>query len=379
MTEALAISAVSPPVASPLYTWEPSSEQIAARYGLRPDQVLRFDTNTSPDEPDFVSEVLGGPFETPLNEYPDSAYRALTEAAAGYAGVATEEVVVGAGADEVLDLVAKAFLQPGDRAVLPIPTYAMYGVLTSQRGAQPLAVPRRSGADGFRLDVDRLVDGIARGPAVVWLCAPNNPTGAPEAREVLEQVLEVAGSLPGSAPLVVVDEAYHEFGGETLVSLRQRYPHLLCVRTVSKAFGLAGIRVGFGIAARPTIERLERVRPPGSISTVSAALATAALSRPELARTRVATLTTERDRLATRLMEAGWQAWPSVTNFLLVSVGGHAAAEAVADRLLRAGIVPRTFGPANPLRGHLRLTVRSAAENDRLLEVLGVARSEVES
>jgi histidinol-phosphate aminotransferase len=171
-------------------------------------------------------------------------------------------------------------------------------------------------------------------------------------------------------PLVVVDEAYFEFVGLTVLPWRERYPNLLVVRTLSKAFGLAGIRVGFGIGTRSVIARLERVRPPGSISTVSAHLGAAALRRPELARENVARLSAEREWLAARLAEAGWQPSPSVANFLLVRIGNHAAADEAAEGLLRAGIVPRTFGPANPLRGHLRLTIRSRAENERLLEAL---------
>jgi histidinol-phosphate/aromatic aminotransferase/cobyric acid decarboxylase-like protein len=124
------------------------------------------------------------------------------------------------------------------------------------------------------------------------------------------------------------------------------------------------------VAARPTIERLERVRPPGSISTISATVAAAALAEPQIARANVERLSAERDWFAARLAEAGLPPYPSVTNFLLVRIGDQAASEEASERLLRAGIVPRTFGAANPLRGHLRLTVRSRAENERLLEVI---------
>jgi histidinol-phosphate aminotransferase len=356
--------------ASQVYTWEPSNAAIAARYGLRPEQILRFDTNTSPAPPEFVAALLARPeeFDPPLNEYPDSSYAELTAAAAGYAGVSTDEVIVGAGADEVLDLVAKAYLPAGSAALVPIPTYAMYGVLSTQRAARILAVPRLGPDRGHALDVDavcaRLID-----VSVVWLCSPNNPTGAPESPAVLEQVLAVASALP-EPPLVVVDEAYFEFVGSTVVPWRDRFANLLAVRTLSKAFALPGIRVGFGIGARDVIARLERVRPPGSISTISAHLAAEALRRPELARANVERLSLEREWLAPRLADAGWLPAPSVTNFLLVRIGDQPAAEAAAERLMRSGIVPRTFGPANPLRGHLRLTVRSRPENERLLDVV---------
>ena len=144
------------------------------RYGLRPEEILRFDTNTSPLPPAFLPEALIAPFDPPVNEYPDSSYADLTAAAAAYTGVEPTEIIVGAGADEVIDLVAKAYLPAGSAALVPIPTYAMYGVVTSQRAARIVAVPRRPGADGFALDVDRV---IARLPevSVVWLCTSEQP------------------------------------------------------------------------------------------------------------------------------------------------------------------------------------------------------------
>jgi len=348
-----------------VYTWEPSNASIAARYGLRPEDVLRFDTNTSPLPPPFVAEALAAPFEPPLNEYPDSSYEELTAAAAAYTDVVPQEVIVGAGADEILDLVAKAYLAAGSSALLPIPTYAMYGVLTAQRSARIVAVPRLGTDAAFALDVPEV---IARLPqvAVVWLCSPNNPTGAAEPAQNLNVILDAAAGLP-SAPLIVVDEAYFEYSGTTVIPWRERYANLLAVRTVSKAFALAGARVGFAVGDRSVIERLERVRPPGSISTLSAHLAARALSAPAYALENVRALSAERDWLAGQLSALGWLSAPSITNFLLVRVGDHDAAERAAEVLLHAGIVPRTFGPANPLRGYLRLTVRSRAENDRLL------------
>lgn len=355
--------------ASQVYTWEPSNTAIAARYGLRPEDILRFDTNTSPLPPPFTVEALAGPFEPPLNEYPDSSYAELTAAAAAYAGVGPDEVIVGAGADEVLDLVAKAYLPAGASALVPIPTYGMYGVLTSQRAARIVAVPRLSAEELYALDVAGV---IARLPevAVVWLCSPNNPSGRPERMSTIETILAAASGLR-NGPLIVVDEAYFEFGGETVIPWRSRFTKLLAVRTVSKAFALAGVRVGFGIGAREVIERLERVRPPGSISTPSAQLAARALRAPAYALENARALAAERDWLAAQLSQMSWQPLPSVTNFLLVRIGDQKAAEGAADALLRAGIVPRTFGPASPLRGHLRLTIRTRTENERLLDVVG--------
>ncbi len=354
---------------SQVYTWEPSNPVLAARYGLRPEDILRFDLNTSPLPAPDIAAALAGPFDPPLNEYPDSMYVGVVDAAAAYVGVDASNIVVGAGADEVLDIIAKTFLPAGGRAVVPIPTYAMYGVLTTQRAATLDAVLRRPVSEGFGIDLEQFLPRLA-GADLAWLCAPNNPTGAPEPMSAIVAVLEAAAQLGSNGPMIVVDEAYAEFSPETSVSLIDRYPGLIVVRTVSKAFALAGMRVGYAIAQRPTIERLERLRPPGSISTVSAAVAAAALRAPDVARRNAATLIVERLWLADRLADVGLPAYPSITNFVLVPIGSVGAAEDLTETLLRAGIVTRTFGPANPLRGHLRLTVRTRPENERLLEVL---------
>ena len=353
---------------SQVYTWEPSNAAIAARYGLRPEEILRFDTNTSPRPPPWLPEALLGPFEPTLNEYPDSSYAELTAAAAAYTGVETAQVVVGAGADEILDLVAKAFLSPTGSAIVPIPTYPMYGVLTTQRGARIVPVPRRGADESYRLNVDAVCTRLSD-VEVVWLCSPNNPTGRLETGEDLQAVVTAAESQE-SPPLVVIDEAYFEFGGASAAPSIHEHSNLLVVRTVSKAFALAGLRVGWAVGSRSVIERLERVRPPGSISTASATLAARALREPAYATRNAGLLSRERDWLVDRLAALGYACQPSVCNFVLVGFSDHAAAETAAETLLRAGIVPRTFGPANPLRGHLRLTVRTREENKQLLAAL---------
>ena len=162
--------------ASQVYTWEAPDRVIAERYGLDPESILRFDLNSSPTAPDFLSEVLPGPFDPTLNEYPDSTYAELAEAAAAYVGARPDEILVGCGADEVLDIVAKAFLAPGRTAVVPVPTYSMYGVLTNQRGARIQAVPRLGSDAGFALDLEAMRVAIADA-AIVWLCAPTTPPG----------------------------------------------------------------------------------------------------------------------------------------------------------------------------------------------------------
>lgn len=355
---------------SNVYTWEPPDRVIAARYGVDPADILRFDLNTSPATPPMLTNALQGPFDPPINEYPDSTYADLAEAAAAYVDADPLEILVGCGADEVLDVIAKTYLPPGAGSVVPIPTYSLYGVLTTQRGARLRAVPRLRADAGFALDLPAMKAALGDA-AVVWLTVPNNPTGAPESRADVEALLRAGAELDGGGPAVVVDEAYIEFDPGTLVAMRREYPSLIVVRTMSKAFALPGLRVGYAVAQRPTIERLERFRPPGSISTVSATIAATALRQPEVAAANAAAVAAERDWFAARLAEAGVEPYPSVTNFLLCRIGSQAEAEDATEHLLRSGIVPRTFGPANPLRGHLRFTVRNRAENERLLGVIG--------
>jgi histidinol-phosphate aminotransferase len=362
----------SSPVLPTAYAWEATNEQVAARYGVPIESIVRFDLNTSPTPPALVERLLAaGRFDAPLSEYPPSDYRRLTEAASARYGVGTDELLVGAGADEILDLVAKAFLAPGTAAVLPAPTYAMYRVLTEQRGAEVTVVPRLEAGAGWTLDVPA-VRAAGRSAQVVWLCSPNNPTALaePEGRvdALLAGLAEDAASDGREAPIVVLDEAYAEFVGTSLVDRRLAYPRLIVVRTASKAYALAGLRVGFALARPELIARMNPYRPPGSVSTVSVTVVTEALLDPTILDANLARVTRERARLATGLSEAGWSVGPSVTNFLLVDFGSPERAAATAEGLLARGLVPRTFGAGQVLAAYLRVTVRDPHENDRLIE-----------
>ena len=207
--------------------------------------------------------------------------------------------------------------------------------------------------------------------SVIWLCSPNNPTALPEPEGAIAALLaglaEDAGTAGRPAPVVVLDEAYAEFVGTTLLGLRDAYPNLIVVRTASKAYALAGLRVGFAVARPEVIARMNPFRPPGSISTVSVTLVTEALRDDSILDDNLARVETERTRLAEGLRGIGWKVGPSVTNFLLVDLGSAERAATVAEGLLARGLVPRTFGAGHPLADHLRLTVRAADENDRII------------
>jgi histidinol-phosphate aminotransferase len=352
------------------YVWEPTTDFLAARYGLSRESIVRFDVNTSPLAPD-LRDVLAGSFDPPLCEYPPSDYASLVAAAASSYDVAPEELLPTAGADEALDLTARAYLREGSVAVVAAPTYAMYRIVSEQRGARVIAVPRLDSEAGFGLDIRALAE-AARGAQLVWLCEPNNPTGAFEPPERIGELLAVleSGAVRDGreAPIVAMDEAYAEFVGRTVLPLRNDYPRLVVIRTLSKAHALAGIRVGFAIARPETLAPILSFRAPASVGTVSAALATASLTRPELAADNVARITAQRTRLADELSAIGWCPYPSRANFILTRFTSPGSAAAAGDALLRKGLVPRTFGLDHPLADCLRLTVRSAEENDRLID-----------
>ena len=265
------------PTAPPGYVWEATTEQVAARYGVPSERIVRFDLNTAAEPPDVALAALAaGRFEGGLSEYPPSDYRRLTAAAARRYGVPPEELLVGAGADEVLDVIAKTFLPPGATAVVPTPSYAMFRVLTEQRGARVVAVPRLGPADGFAID-GPAVRAAGRTAAVVWLCSPNNPTGLPEPAGTIATLLDELAADAAADGRRPPDRRPRR----GLRRVRRDEPRRACASGTrrSSSSGRPARRTawpacgsGFAIGAREVIAAMEPYRPPGSVSTVSVAV-----------------------------------------------------------------------------------------------------------
>jgi histidinol-phosphate aminotransferase len=302
------------------YDWAPSTEEIARRAGIEPARVVRFDGNTSPQPPSVArAETLRAELAE-VNTYPHGGYPRIVPAIAEYAGVNAENVVLGAGADDLILLCARSFAGPSDTiAIADEPTYPLFRMAAWVAGA----------------DV-----GWER-PALTFCCRPHNPTGS---------LVE----LPEQRPLVV-DEAYFEYCGESAVHLLDE--GVVVIRTFSKAFGLAGARIGYLLADRGTAAELRVRQSPAPVSTLSVALALAALESPPDVRPVI----DERERLADALRGLRLEPLPSFTNFLYVPFSG---AETVAERLLHGGLVVR------PFQGAIRITVRDRGDDDRLLEAL---------
>ncbi|HUZ83912.1 MAG TPA: histidinol-phosphate transaminase, partial [Gaiellales bacterium] len=260
-------------------------------------EVARFDMNTPPRPPAWYVEAAARIAAVGVQSYPDATYSRLRRRLSEYTGFAPEQIVPTAGADEALQLCALLALRPDDRASAERPCYGMYETLTRLAGAT-----LGDRAEGARLH---------------WRCVPHNPSGA-DATDA--DTAEREG-------LVVIDQAYLEFGGRDLSPLCER-PNTVVVRTLSKAFGLAGIRVGYLIASPPLAAALDAIRLPAGISAISAALAELALEHTDEMREAAAATVAERDRMAAALAAAGLSVRPSCANFLLVDTGREAAAVA---------------------------------------------------
>ena len=343
---------------APRYRWQPTTAEIAARYGIRPSDVVRFDHNTSPFTSDWAPQVTA-PLAQHLNEYPGASYAPLRSAAAAYVGVEQDWVVPGAGVDEIILLIAKAFLRPGSRSVAATPTYPLYEIATRQHDADFLGVPYRS---DFTFPSEQLAD-ASETAEVTWICVPNNPTGDRPPDDDIRAVIAAAKGL------VVIDAAYAEFTEDRWAGLVRDEPHVIVMHTLSKAFGLAALRVGFAVAHPAVIDQLDGIRPPGSVSTMSAELAQLALENPQRMARHVTRIIKERAVFATALSELGIAVVPdSHTNFVLCHVGDRAAW--LAGDLMTEGLVVRSFPASGPLAEFLRFTVRSPSQNERLVDAL---------
>jgi histidinol-phosphate/aromatic aminotransferase/cobyric acid decarboxylase-like protein/imidazoleglycerol phosphate dehydratase HisB len=307
------------------YAWAPSTEELARRAGLDPVEIVRFDGNTPAlplpsSRPGALAAALAE-----INTYPHGGYPFIHEAIAAYAGVEPENVVLGAGADDLLMLVARAYSGPGDLVrIPPPPTYPVFKVAANLAGATTVCDESSQTVLSF-------------------VCRPGNPFGD-------------LPDLPDARPLVV-DEAYFEYsGGETALPLLG--DGVIVVRTFSKAFGLAGARIGYALAERETAAALYEHQAPAQVSTLSVALALAALRTPP----DVTPVIEERERLAAELRTLGFDVPRSYANFVYVPTE---QAEELADRLLQSGLVVRR----QP--GGIRISVRDREDDDLILAVLG--------
>ena len=304
------------------------------------------------------------PYDNGVNRYPDPRQQRLREVLAARKGIAADRIFIGSGSDEAIDLAYRIFCRPGiDNAVSIAPTYGMYRVAAAVNDVELREVPL---GDDFSLPVERLLAAADERSKLLWLCSPNNPTGNAFPATEIERLLRRFDGM------VVLDEAYVDFAdGAGFLPRLDEFPNLIVLQTLSKAWGMAGLRIGLAFAAREVAALFSRVKYPYNIPGPTQRAAEEMLGRdltPQIAEIR-----SERRRLASELASCPCieRVYPSQTNFLLVRTP---APDAIYDALIEAGIIVRNRSRAAGCEGCLRLTVGTPAENDRLLRTVKTFR-----
>lgn len=292
-----------------------------------------------------------------LAQYPSCLSTDLRAAIAKEHGLSPEEVLVGNGSDEILDVICKTFCNPGDLIAIPSPTFVMYSFFTRVHLCSPIESSLKPPA--WQLDVDSVLRLRAK---ILFLASPNNPTGNAYPAAELDRVIRES---PG---LVVVDEAYADFCGQDYASQVRRYQNLIVTRTFSKSHGLAGLRVGYGAANRRLLAKMECAKTPLTLNSLSEAIALEALADKTFMKESVRLIQSERARLAEMVLNLGFRPQRSDANFMLIDLGRPSSA---ARAFLRErGIVTREMGDFEGLENYLRTTVGRPEHNDRLVAEL---------
>jgi histidinol-phosphate aminotransferase len=323
------------------------------------ENVIKLDANENPypfpeELKNKIFAAVGG--ET-FTRYPDPTADELRREIAKLTGVGYREIICGNGSDELIQLILQTFAGPGRRVLIPIPTFAMYHIHSRITGSTPVHMPMD---ETYCVPVETIISEMAHPDTrVTFLVTPNNPTGSTIPLDTIEYILE------RSAGLVVVDEAYIDFGGYTALPLLAKYNNLVILRTFSKV-GMGGLRIGYLLAGREVVDELMKVRQPYNTDAFSQLAATVALRNWPLIMEQVEKIVAERGRLMSEMAGLpGMTVYPSAANFILFKP--RQPAGEVHQRLLDAGILVRNLGSAPGLANCLRVTVGQKEENDGFL------------
>ncbi len=312
------------------------------------------------DAVDVWLDANESPYDNGYNRYPDPHQRALKAMVSQLKGIEPERIFIGNGSDEAIDLVYRVFCSPGvDNVVAIAPSYGMYSVAAAINDVEIREVLLD---DDFSLPVDRLLDATDSHSKAIWICSPNNPTGNAFALDDIARLLESFGGI------VVVDEAYADFSSKgTALSLLDTHPNLIVLQTMSKARGMAALRLGMAFASPAISSLFANVKYPYNISALTQATVMRVLAEP--IDTQIAAILDERGRLARELTACPCviKVYPSDANFLLVKVTD---ADAIYDALMRSGVIVRNRSRMPLCGGCLRITVGTPAENSRVIQIL---------
>lgn len=331
-------------------------EDVAKEYGFLPEEILKLCSNENPlgPSPEAIKAVRD--HANTISVYPPTDAKELRRALAQYIGYPIDQIVVGNGMDGVLDVLTRLFVEKNDEAIISIPTFPYYELFTLACGGVPQFVPRNS---NFNVDVDKLLRAVNKKTKIIFLCSPNNPTGNLMKESDLRHLLDTTESM------VIVDEAYAEFADFSIVELVREYENLVVTRSMSKAFGLAGLRIGYAVTPPEISKEYMKVSPAFSVNRIGIAAGIAALEDKEHLRQTVKTIRSGRAFLRDNIP---FKTYPSQANFVLVDVSPFTAEE-MCEALLRKGIIVRDCssfrGAGNSL---IRISVGTKEQNMRVIE-----------
>ena len=349
------------------YRAGPPISEIRRRVDL--DKIAMLSANEVPWGPfPEVVEAMKAALDG-LNRYPDGACDELRRLVAGRRGVAEDYLVFGNGSCELLMLLGQALLSPENHTVFPHPSFVMYQIIAVSHEAPYSAVP----LTGLDYDLEAMLAAVQDNTSLLIICNPNNPTGSYLQPAVVKRFLE---RVP-SDTVVVLDEAYGEFvtsPGPDSAAWLAEHPNLVILHTFSKIYGLAGLRIGYGIAHPQIVQALDKIRQPFNVDSLAQVAAIESLRRPERVEERRNRIAAERSRLAHRLFEMGVPCHPSEANFLLVDVTGLGIpGPEVAQALLERGVLTRS-GYAMGCPGWIRVTIGEVEEGELFLSAMADLR-----
>jgi len=335
-----------------------SPEVVAKKLGMREEDIIKLDANENPYgcSPAAQKAIAGYPY---YHIYPDSAHTELREALAEYTGADKNSIVAGNGSDELIDLLLRMFLGVGDEVITNIPTFDMYRFSTEVCRGKVVNVTRRK---DFSLDIEGIKKSITPRTRMIFITNPNNPTGT---NIPLEEILELQKT---GLPLVV-DEAYYEFSGQTVINLVPKYGNLMVLRTFSKWAGLAGLRIGYGVFPLKIADILMKIKPPYNVNLAAIAAARESVRDRAYLLGTVRKMIEERSRLMAELENIEYlKPVPSHANFILCEVI-RGNAKLIQDELENRGILIRYYNTAL-LKNFIRISVGKPEQTDRIIKAL---------
>jgi len=340
------------------YSASTSPDTLEGKVEVPVESIIKLDANENPYgcSPRVSQALASYPY---LNIYPDAGQAELRKLLAGYTGVGAEHIVASNGSDQLIDLILRLFVGPGDEVINCIPSFEMFRFGTELCDGSLIEVPRD---ENFAVNVKAVKAKISKKTKVIFLANPNNPTGTLMPQPDILDILDTG--LP-----VVVDEAYYEFSGATVVPLISRYKNLMALRTFSKWAGLAGLRIGYGIFPPEITGYLLRIKPPYNVNAAAMVAVRESLKDVDYLMSRVKAIVAERERLFAELKKLKWlKPFPSQANFIFCSVLNGKASQ-LQQKLQKKGILVRYFDKPM-LRDSIRISVGKPEHTDALIKAL---------